>query len=103
MPAPLDFRLRVFECLTKHGFDDGREICTEEIKKALRDSCEKVAERLTGIVEHFEPCIIETSHSPYYVGFIDERTDDIINFWELPEDVRGRIEQGIDSASRELA
>ena len=65
----------VSELLSKHAFNDGDDVLPEE-KPLIRAACNKLVRKLGIVANRWKPVIFATSHSPYYVTFLDLTADE---------------------------
>jgi len=88
-------RYRLYDFLTKYGFDDGRGVLPEE-REIVKRLCHKLAGDIGVVDKRWKPLIISSSHSPYYIGFEDLTTGATMDIFDMEERERRKIEKRID-------
>jgi hypothetical protein len=91
-----DINFNVYDFLHKYGFSDGDRILKEE-KEIAEHLCHRLANEIGVVDNRWEPVVISAApHNPYYISFNDLQTGELVNYYDLEERERRKIEQRLD-------
>ena len=87
----------VYSLLSKFGFMDGEWV--RDCPERVRDYATQLIEALGTINDVWQPILIATGHSPYYVGFKNLKTGEIETYWDIDKKTKQAIEERLDTGN----
>jgi len=91
-----DISFNIYDFLHKYGFEDGDRILKEE-REIVEHLCRRLAKEIGVVDNHWEPVIISAApHNPYYINFKDVQTGEMVDYYDMEERERRKIERRFD-------
>ena len=87
------FQCSVYDLLNRYGFMEGESLIPEE-KPLVEKACQYLANNLGVIEQRWQPTLSQTSQ--HYVTFFDTKEERYINFYQMEEIDRRKIQAILD-------
>jgi hypothetical protein len=87
------FQCSVYDLLNRYGFMEGESLIPEE-KPLVKKACEYLAHNLGEIEHRWQATVSQTSQ--HYVTFFDTKEEGYVNFYQMEEMDRRKIQAILD-------